>query len=409
MESAEEQGEGDNGLSSTIVEPGDVDEDEMNTMRGDTVGETAYSGSWILKTLISLSKLPEEVKWSTDIEEDLCYLWDMTAEKDVVSFMIENQFLSIAEHVLDNSTEERLTEIIVGITGNLCCQSDILSRVAENSELVDSLLSILLSNDTETLIQVLRILQAAVWNLQSENWSSKWLESLKQCKFLGDSLIFILKSSTNENLVIATLTLLQSITAIETENSLLFKETFDMKSLLPALVEAFSQLIPQRSSDEIHSSKELKVIENWLEILSKILEVSSPNVRDVIENDGAVVNSLMRILEPYKTPENLKMIAMEEPQIIDCIHQTIELIEWFQKSRFDVDVTVVSIVLEIMYQLHILTSSNFNETGENLRVKELRKYLETYWIKLQSPGGLNISELLELSSAETKHYLINNF
>ncbi|XP_011313538.1 uncharacterized protein [Fopius arisanus] len=182
-----------------------------------------------------------------------------------------------------------------------------------------------------------------------------------------------------------------------------------MKSLVSSLVEMFSQLIPVKN-EEIHNSKELKIIENWLEILSKILEVSSPNVRDVIESDEAVVEMLMRILEPYKIPENLNMSAVEEPEIIACIHQTVELIDWFQQSGFNVHVPVVSSMMEIMYLLHVLTSSNFNETEENLRVKELQKYLEAYWVKVQSSEGLSrIPEVLELSSEATRLYLTQNF
>ncbi|XP_011300930.1 protein saal1 [Fopius arisanus] len=196
MENQEEQSD-DRKLSAFIIEPGDVSEEEKKTMMGDTIGDTSYSASWILKTLISLSKLPEEVKWSDELEEALCYLWDMTAEKDVVLFILENQFLSIGEHVLNVSTEDRLTEIVVGIIGNLCCQSDVLPRLVEKSELVDSLLNLLLCNDPETLIQVLRVLQTVVWNLQSESPNSKWVDRLKNCKFLGTALVFILKSSTN--------------------------------------------------------------------------------------------------------------------------------------------------------------------------------------------------------------------
>lgn len=47
--------------------------------------------------------------WNESIENDLCTLWDMTAEKDIVKFLLENDFYKLAEFVLKTSEEPRLT------------------------------------------------------------------------------------------------------------------------------------------------------------------------------------------------------------------------------------------------------------------------------------------------------------
>lgn len=43
------------------------------------------------------------------MENDMCMLWDMTVEKDVVHFLLENGFLKIAELNIRESKEVRLT------------------------------------------------------------------------------------------------------------------------------------------------------------------------------------------------------------------------------------------------------------------------------------------------------------
>lgn len=78
----------------------------------------------------------------------------------------------------------------------MCSQPKALLHIANMDDLIETILILLTSSDTETLIQVLRILQAAMWDIQRNN-SSKWMDTLVQCKFLGQSLTFILESSTN--------------------------------------------------------------------------------------------------------------------------------------------------------------------------------------------------------------------
>jgi hypothetical protein len=45
------------------------------------------------------------------METDLCTLWDMTVEKDIVKFLIDNDFFKMAEFTLKAIQEPRLTVI----------------------------------------------------------------------------------------------------------------------------------------------------------------------------------------------------------------------------------------------------------------------------------------------------------
>lgn len=50
-----------------------------------------------------------EVGWSQALESDLCMLWDMTIEKDIVLYLLNNEFLRMAEFTLRISDKARLT------------------------------------------------------------------------------------------------------------------------------------------------------------------------------------------------------------------------------------------------------------------------------------------------------------
>lgn len=57
---------------------------------------------------LNIAKVLED-GWNEKVEYDLCTLWDMTAEKDVVNFLVDNDFLKIAEFALNSSEEPRFT------------------------------------------------------------------------------------------------------------------------------------------------------------------------------------------------------------------------------------------------------------------------------------------------------------
>lgn len=58
--------------------------------------------------LIIILKVPED-GWNEKVENDLCTLWDMTMEKDIVNFLMVNDFFKIAELALNSSEEPRFT------------------------------------------------------------------------------------------------------------------------------------------------------------------------------------------------------------------------------------------------------------------------------------------------------------
>lgn len=106
------------------LEIGEID-DDMNAMitkiKGDAIGETLYSERFVLRTLLELQNINNEKKLSEEFEKDLCLLWDMTIDKDVVRLLLKHSVLEMLTSIIDASEDERLIEILLGIIGNCCC------------------------------------------------------------------------------------------------------------------------------------------------------------------------------------------------------------------------------------------------------------------------------------------------
>ncbi|KAF7990576.1 hypothetical protein HCN44_000381 [Aphidius gifuensis] len=400
----------DENTSLPIIYPQGINEIQINAINADTIGDTLYSKKWIIETLLSLSKISDKDEWSETLENKFCMLWDMTLEKDVVFFLVENHFLPIAEVVINQSHEPRLTEIIVGIVANMCCQSEVLKHFEKMDEFVNSLMNLLASDDTEILIQVLRILQAAIWNITSEKPAKKWLCFINQCEIFGQALTFILQSSTNGGLLISTLNLLQSAASVQLSTKCLLESSFDIKLLLSAMIEAFNQLIPRKKSEKFYTNTDMIVVEVWLEIFTKIIQMDT-NLKCNIDDDNceALIELLIRILDPCKKYDELRhFISLNESLIFHCIYQAVESIYWFQQRGFSVDIEAISTILQILHQLSLLNDEYINHAKETEKMRELQIYLENYWIKiLERYTPEDIHKLLDICSKDTQTFVIS--
>ncbi|XP_051172521.1 protein saal1 [Leptopilina boulardi] len=386
---------------SSVLESQQFNDIERNTMKGDTVGDTVYSSKWIINTLISLSKICED-GWSNELEESLCILWDMTGEKDIVKFLLENDFLKMSEFTLKVSEEPRLTEIILGILGNMCCDKQVLEALENNTELTSLIFNLLHSEDSETLVQLIRILQASAWCIQ-QNSNSIWLTKLKDCEFLGESLIFILNSSMKDNLLMAVLDFIATFALLES-NAL--KDLFIIDHLTPALLESLTQIM--QGSNESHSTLKLKSIDNWLSIITKITKMELLHFSDDEndENFRKLTEIMWKILRPFTQSFNL--IPLDE-QIFHCIQRTVDIVLICQKNEFHFGSEVILVILQIMSVLYSAMEnfqSEIEKDPENA-LKVLLNYLVNYWIEIL--GILEIEELstvLRLCDKETVNNLM---
>ncbi|XP_060527499.1 uncharacterized protein LOC132702763 [Cylas formicarius] len=183
-------------MSSSNIYSSDLDEETRQKIKGDMIGDSLYSESFVLKTLLQLSDL----KWNNEIEEDYCFLWDMTADTDVCKYLFNLEFPALACSAISRIDEPRFIEIIIGMLANLLCAECDKNITEEEIKVV---LRELDTDDSLVLIQVNRFIAAVAHSYDT-------LPFLTTTEV--DKLIFILNNSVNKELIEKTLETVLKIT-----------------------------------------------------------------------------------------------------------------------------------------------------------------------------------------------------
>lgn len=185
--------------------PNNATEEEQED--ADAIGDTVYSKHWLFSTLTRLiqivTKHSEEaadgpMELSDNDEEDLCKVWDMAMDKDVAGFLQEFRATEILLGVIAKSRSPRLTEIAVGILGNIACFPMTCLTLSQNDDLGAVLLLLLGDTDPPTLLETCRLLLTCV---SQQEVCSLWLERMRQQPSVCSNLCFIMSSSTNTELL----------------------------------------------------------------------------------------------------------------------------------------------------------------------------------------------------------------
>ncbi|XP_072528393.1 protein saal1 [Salminus brasiliensis] len=213
-ENCTEEGDDDQSSSSSRPESPEMDRnpspppegDEETVEEADAIGETVYSKHWLFSTLTHLiqmvteqeSKDGEQEELSDEHEDELCKVWDMAMDKDVAGFLQEFKAPDILLGVIAKSRNPRLTEICVGILGNMVCFHDTCVSLSQNADLGAVLLLLLGDSDPPTLLETCRLL---VTCLSQPDVAPMWLERIQQQTATCNNLCFIMRSSTNVELL----------------------------------------------------------------------------------------------------------------------------------------------------------------------------------------------------------------
>lgn len=80
--------------------PVELNDTEAEVIKGDSIGDTLYSERFVLATIIKLTEFDDK---NEALEADLCSLWDMTIEKDVVKLLLEHSVLEVFANAIQNS------------------------------------------------------------------------------------------------------------------------------------------------------------------------------------------------------------------------------------------------------------------------------------------------------------------
>ncbi|XP_018575916.1 uncharacterized protein LOC108914567 [Anoplophora glabripennis] len=292
-----EESENKTGLDflSNNVNVSELDEETNTKLRGDAIGETLYSQSFVLKTLLQFSDL----KWDEDLEEDLCFLWDMTLEKDVCKYLFEISFPTVACSALEKYTENRFIEIVIGILANILC-GDCKKSISEDE--VNIVLRELNTDDHLILIQVIRFIIALSHMYNDLQFISK---------DVVDKLIFILNNSTSNDLLTKSLEGLSEVMSdFKLDRSLINIE------IIKSSLTAYKSVVDDLDEFSLDTKDKQLCCKYMLETVSNYcayIEVCDTNdlIIEFRNCSNVFVNEIIKLLNWFSLEENLVPVTDE--------------------------------------------------------------------------------------------------
>ncbi|XP_055387515.1 uncharacterized protein LOC129616072 [Condylostylus longicornis] len=319
------------------VDVTELEGDDLEKMKGDAIGDTLYSERFVLNTLLKLTKLDKDLSENEEFEKDLCNLWDMTIEADVVKLLLQHNVLEVFSSIILTTDDRRLTEILVGMAANMCNVSDTRQQLCNNAEILGPIIDLISCSDTLTLIQLMRLLHAS---LVFENSGDEivWFQHFKNAEDFVEHFAFILKNSINKSLLIHALEALNSICAkfavIEIQpdvRDLRFCDVFVKPNLVSGVIEAFKTLIPKENGTENRKNENNEVLppsQNTKKIMSLFLdlnvilsqydEVSRECYNSSISD---LIICVSQILAPLCSAINLLPLTYNEQGIIENLNE----------------------------------------------------------------------------------------
>lgn len=291
---------------------------------GDVIGDTAYSERFVLKILLKLANLDtlkDEIK-EKSFEDDLCTLWDMTAERDVVLFLQKHEILNLFYFALPVIETPRIIEIIVGIIGNLSCHKDVVATLMKMDNFLNLLLGYMKADDSLVLIQVLRLINSNLF-LAHDKDVAIWMNLFPKIDY-ASTLYFILKNSSNKELL---------VTALENFNTLcsycntektrtVFFTHFLKKEAMESLAAGFTEIIVNKQDSCEQDELERVLVITFQIILNLVGFDKSQEIYS--ETNDCVTTMISQALCYYEK----KLINQKEidSDVIDILDSSITIV-----------------------------------------------------------------------------------
>ncbi|XP_052859837.1 uncharacterized protein LOC128267088 [Anopheles cruzii] len=364
-------------------QPDDEDEDEaklkekLQTLKGDRIGETMFSERFVLSTVLRLSQLTDQQPLETDddFERDLCNLWDMTIEPDVVRFLLQQEAVELFLALAARSKDYRLVEILIGIVGNMCCVEEMHDLLHRQSDLLLALCDFLAVSDSPTLVQLMRTLTTLFDRSDDERYC--WFGVVRRADNLTEKLSLILATSTNRALLEHTVETISAMINRFTEAEVDYAQLNEFyrlfaKSCLPVgLFEAFRQLYPAPAAARPDSGFEedaltvtdLKTLRRFMEIHEHFVvnanELYEPHVEELVQ-------CVYRVLVALSGQSMLFPLTKNHVCILVCVNNIYSGIMYhFHADSF---ITMVRI-----YGLLVATTSNSRTEPSGGNDRQLRE------------------------------------
>ncbi|XP_023278158.1 protein SAAL1 [Seriola lalandi dorsalis] len=326
----------------------------------DAIGDTVYSKHWLFSTLTRLIHMVTEhaekdsegqMQLPDDDEEDLCRVWDMAMDKDVAGFLQEFKATDILLGVIAKSHCPRLTEICVGILGNIACFPDTCLTLSQNQDLGAVLLLLLGDTDPPTLLETSRLLLTCV---SQKDVSSLWLQRIRQQTSVRSRLCFIMCSSTNTDLLEKVGELVDKLFDLDEELMKSWitaqpreEEEDDGESCLDVascLLEAAKQLrqeSPNGLEVYLHALQLLTTIDEGIQVFAAP-DGPGKAIWDFV--CGVVCEDLCQPNDPPVVLQEQKSILVQAFSVLQALHSCQE--QWPSKS--DTSPSLIATILRVL-------------------------------------------------------------
>ncbi|CAI5763311.1 protein SAAL1 [Podarcis lilfordi] len=283
--------------------PPSSNDEEEDVVPGDSIRNTVYSKHWFFSVLTKLievvsskedeselNNVEEQLELDEELENDICKVWDMSMDKDVALFLQEFNAPDIFLGVFAKSKSPRLTEICVGILGNMACCQDICLSISKHENLGQMVLQRLCDSDSPTLLETSRLLLTCLCHSEVANI---WVERIRQSPSVYDCVCFIMSSSTNVELLVKIGEVVDKLFDLDEELMLNWIKKGSCQSveqpaddspdelpnfkIVPCLLEAVKQICTDKSSEGfdvyMHILQLLTTVDEGVQAIGRMLQL----------------------------------------------------------------------------------------------------------------------------------------
>ncbi|KAJ7947916.1 Protein saal1 [Quillaja saponaria] len=117
-------------------------------------------------------------------EEYGCVLWDLAASKTHAELMVQNLILEVLLANLMISQSARVSEICIGIIGNLACHEVPMKHIVSTNGLIELIVDQLFLDDPQCLCETFRLLTMGLRSNECITWSEALQSEHILCRFL---------------------------------------------------------------------------------------------------------------------------------------------------------------------------------------------------------------------------------
>lgn len=356
-----------------------TEKEETVEIRGDTIGNTAYSESFVLNLLLKLNTLEylDEDSLLEYVDKELCILWDMTTEGDVTEFLVNQNVMQIFCDVLKVNYSARLTEVVIGTMTNMCIHKIAVEKVIRSPPIRKFVCNYISCDDSLVILQVMKFIYANIYN--GDIYMTSWLQFMIENDF-AHKINNILTNSLNENLLFQTFEtvncMCSAVTNVSDKN--LFKRTFVNKDFIVATLVAFEEMtrIFNESGNERLERCEILFLSIHAVITGFVTQQSSV-YQDHLPNVLKVVNTIVT-----------KYMQTNNEAIVDVIESITISLPIFYDANLQESQDLTLNLLQLWRKVHFCHSNKSNDADFNDSYnldKDLEDILPQYFVRVFDP------------------------